>query len=101
MKIGFYLAAYLPPGVLSLIDQGLWRHMARLIDYLIKDGHEILVACPKWLVNAMEELVEENNISSENIKLITPSADSVLWRIIQSRYQKGSKQKNKSIKSFF
>lgn len=97
MKIGFYLA-YQPIISLSFVGEGLGRYMARLFDCLIKDGHEILIACPKWLIHSIEELVEENNISTERIKIITPSGESVLWKMIKFRYTNIPKPK-KSVKN--
>ncbi len=90
MKIGFYLA-YFPSINISFVKEGLGRYIARLITLLMNDGHEIVIACPTWLTRAIYELFEENNIPSERIKIVTPSGESFLWKIIKKRYQKVKK----------
>ena len=68
MKIGMFLG-YGPQTVLK--KEGLGRYVAYLIDGFLKMGNEVEIACPSWLKQSVEELLEASRISS----------DAVMWSI--------------------
>lgn len=89
MKIGIYLA-YKPYANYNLKSEGLGRYLIKLITFLKQQECEIAVACPLWLENALEELFEENNLSINDVEIITPRADSVLWKLLSRETHKKS-----------
>ncbi|MCX4269584.1 MAG: glycosyltransferase [Lachnospiraceae bacterium] len=90
MKIGIYLG-YRPSTHLSLINEGLGRYLAKLVKVLEESGNTIVIACPRWLVGALEELLEEYNLSLEYINLVVPRKEPIIWRFIVRREKKKKK----------
>ncbi len=94
MKIGIYLG-YRPSTHLSLINEGLGRYLAKLVKVLEESGNEIAIACPKWLLGALEELFEEYNLSLEHINLVVSRTEPLIWRLLAKRENRKKKYKTK------
>lgn len=80
MKIGIYLGYAPYAKTFSLKQEGLGRYLAFLIKGLTQLDNEIVIACPNWVVNALDELFDEANIDKEKIKFILPSSLPILYR---------------------
>ncbi len=79
MKIGLYLA-YPPSAVsYSLKQEGLGRYMSFLIKAFVSKGHKITIACPKWILSSIEELLEEENIDKTYIEFLIPKSEPILY----------------------
>lgn len=91
MKIGLYLAY--PPYIkaLSLKQEGLGRYLSFLIKAFIKNGCSVTVACPRWMLDSLDELIEEENIDRNRIEFIAPKAEPILYKIYLNRVNKLSK----------
>lgn len=96
MKIGLYLG-YSPMLKFSIIEEGLGRYFAQLIKQLEEANSEITIACPKWCVGGVEELLDEYNIASTHIEFVTPRVEPVLWRFYKN-FLEGKPKHKKSIK---
>ena len=80
MRIGFYLA-YQPTRNMSLKQEGLGRYLAELTQALANNNDEIIIACPKWTVNIIEDLFDDYNIDRKNIQYVTPKAEPVFYKL--------------------
>ena len=94
MKIGFFLG-YAPHTVLK--KEGLGRYVANLIQGFIKTGNEIVIACPKWLLKDVDDLLEDCNIEKKQVELIVSQRVSVVWKIYdQLTYDRKKKNKTRN-----
>lgn len=99
MKIGIYLA-YHPCGKsFSLKKEGLGRYLAFLIKGFTKNKDEIVIACPRWLVDAIDELIEEENISRDLVKFLVPTDMPFVYKLYLKHMDKDVKIKRKRLKS--
>lgn len=97
MKIGIYLG-YPPCGKsFSLKKEGLGRYLAFLIKGFTKNNNEIVIACPRWVVDAVNELIEEENISRELVKFLVPTDMPFIYKIYLKHIDKEVKFKNRRI----
>ena len=78
MKIGIFLA-YMP-GV-KMGSEGLGRYIGNLIKGFTEDKNEVSVACPKWLVESLDDLFEDFHISKDSVKFITTKEVPFVWRL--------------------
>lgn len=100
MRIGIYLAYGPIPG-LSLKQEGLGRYLSELMRALVKNGDEIVIACPSWTVNAIEELIEEFRIPNKDIEFVISKSQPIIYRIYEKwklRLPKHKKVKKVSFK---
>ncbi len=80
MKIGIYLG-YAPAKNMSMKQEGLGRYLAYIMKGLVESNNEVVVACPKWLVPAIEELCDEHDINENAFRIMTSHNDSAVFRI--------------------
>lgn len=92
MKVGIYLA-YRPWVNMSFTGEGLGRYMAKLVTMLDEHKCKVVIACPLWVIDAMEELFTEYNFPLDKIEFVTPRSESIMWRIIKARLLKKPKEK--------
>ena len=78
MKIGFYLA-YGPNTKLG--KEGLGRYMGSLISGFIKEGNEVLLACPEWLLPSLNDLLIDFQVNVNTVRFIVSSKRPTLWRL--------------------
>lgn len=98
MKIGIYLAYEPHRKGFSLKQEGLSRYLAALLRSFCENDYKVTVACPKWSLDAVSELLEDNNISKDKIEFVYPSStpimlDLYLW---WSERKKSEKKRRKS-----
>lgn len=94
MKVGIYLA-YGPSKKQSLINEGLGRYLAVIISSLLSSNNSIIIACPRWLVRAIEELFDDQGISTEKIEFLIPYSESIIYRIFFWAWSKKRKKKSR------
>ena len=101
MKIGIYLA-YAPHGKhFSLKQEGLGRYLSALLKAFIENKDEVTIACPKWSLYALEELLDENKIDKGKVKFITPRNTPVIFRIYTNSMDKKKSKKRANSKLSF
>lgn len=93
MKVGFYLAYAPHKKDFSLKQEGLGRYMASLLKAFCENDDSITVACPKWSVDAIYELLEENNINKEKIEFVYPKSIPIMLDIYLRIDEKKKKKK--------
>ncbi|SHO47113.1 glycosyltransferase [Anaerocolumna xylanovorans] len=99
MKIGIYIA-YHPMKNFSLKQEGLGRYLSYIVKSFVNNKHQVVIACPKWVVNAIEELFEEENIDQSRVELLVSEAEPIMIkRYLKYLERKGKKRKVK--KSIF
>lgn len=94
MKIGIFLA-YNPK--VNLKTEGLGRYLANLLKGFQKAGHEIILACPQWLMGSVTDLCEDYQIDMANISFILSFKKPVIWDIYDKITQPTKKLKNLKI----
>lgn len=95
MKIGLYMAYAPSVKEFTLKKEGLGRYLSFLLKAFIDNGDEVVIACPRWCLGAVDELMEENNISSENVEFVVPKTDPALYRLYMLIKKKKKVLKNK------
>lgn len=85
MKVGMFLG-YGPQTVLN--KEGLGRYIAYLIDGFLKMGNEVEIACPSWLKQSVEELLETLRVSSDAVKWSIGSTMPPVWRVYNRLFRK-------------
>ena len=90
MKIGMFLG-YGPQTVLK--KEGLGRYVAYLIDGFLKMGHEVEIACPSWLKQSVDELLEMSRIASNAVKWRVGSTMPPVWRVYNRLFRKKPSRK--------
>lgn len=96
MKIGLYLAY--PPSARknSLKQEGLGRYLSYLTKALLNNGHTITIACPKWSISSINELLEEADIDKHDIKFLLPKSEPIFYCLYSKLVNK--KPKNARVK---
>ncbi|KAI4448791.1 hypothetical protein C823_003318 [Eubacterium plexicaudatum ASF492] len=94
MKIGIYLG-YAPARNMSLKKDGLGRYLAYILKGLSEGNNEVVIACPKWVIPAIEELCDEHDIDDNKMELLTSHTDSVIFRIFMYFLNKKIKEKKR------
>ena len=93
MRVGLYLAYSPPNKKMSLKQEGLGRYLAELIRAFINNGDDVIVACPNWVVDSVEELVDDFGIEKNKIQYLLPKGESILYRLYLYRILKIKKTK--------
>lgn len=95
MRIGIYLgyAPYIKP--MSLKQEGLGRYLAFLVKGFTQTNHQLIIACPNWVVPLVEELFTGEDIDTTNLELLTPTAEPVLYRAYVKWINREQKQRVK------
>lgn len=96
MNIGIFLA-YGPRT--NLRTEGLGRYVASLIKGFQDSNNQVIIACPKWTIDSLEDLFEDYMIDSDNIKFIISYKRPILWNIYEMKFLK--KKKEKKIKLLY
>lgn len=78
MKIGIYLA-YDPNVVLK--KEGLGRYLANLLKGFAEKGHSVSIACPEWMLEAMDALLDEYNLDSNKYNFLVSYKRPAVWTI--------------------
>lgn len=99
MRVGLYLAYSPPNKKMSLKQEGLGRYLAELIRAFINNGDDVIVACPNWVVDSVEELMDDFGIEKNKIQYLLPKGESILYRLYLYKILKIKKtKKRKKIK---
>lgn len=85
MKIGIFLG-YAPNVVLK--KEGLGRYVANLISGFIESGNTIIIACPKWSIPHINDLLDDFCIDKKLIRFVISNKVSSMWKL----YDKFSKR---------
>lgn len=98
MKIGIYLAYGPHKKDFSLKQEGLGRYMAALLKAFCENDYRVTVACPKWSLDTLNELLEDNNISKDKIDFVYPSSTPIILDLYLrwSERKKSEKKRRKS-----
>lgn len=98
MKIGIFLG-YAPHTVLK--KEGLGRYIANLISGFIDAGNTIVIACPKWLIPHVNDLLDDFLIDKDEIEFIVSKRVSSLWKLYDKFFyrQKQSKKRKSGLLS--
>lgn len=96
MKIGLYMAYAPYIKEFTLKKEGLGRYLSFLLKAFGDNGDEVVIACPKWCIEAIDELMEENNIARDNIEFIVPKTDPALYSLYRMFKRKKRQDKRKS-----
>lgn len=78
----------------SLKQEGLGRYSTLLINALLDNDHSVVIACPKYCVEAVEELLEDLNSKKEKVVIVSSKKNPVALRLIniwKKRKKKGEK----------
>lgn len=108
MKIGFYMAYAPYVKEFSLKKEGLGRYLSFLLKAFGDNGDEVVIACPRWCLSAVDELLEENNVSRDHIEFVVPKSDPAIYKIYMllkrkikaEKPRKKNKMKNATYKLF-
>lgn len=92
MNIGIFLG-YGPQVVLN--KEGLGRYLAGLLKGFTKNDSTVTIACPYWLNNSVEELLNDFSIDKERITFVQTKKNPLIWEIFKG-YSEWRKKKNKS-----
>ena len=79
MKVGIYLG--FGPQISSLKTEGLGRFTGYLIDGFLKEGHEVVIACPRWMLFTMQELLDDLSINDGDITYLHTKKIPPIWRL--------------------
>lgn len=78
MKIGIFLA-YMPGTKLG--SEGLGRYIGNLIKGFTDDNNEVCIACPKWLVESLYDLLDDFHVQRESVQILTSHRVPIIWRL--------------------
>lgn len=78
MKIGIFLG-YGPH--VKLNKEGLGRYLGGLVKGFQEQNHQVTIACPFWLKDTLDDLLETFFIDKNNIAIITTKNNPPLWNI--------------------
>lgn len=95
MKIGIYLG-YGPKTVLG--KEGLGRYLANLINNLVLNNNTVTIACHEWLLNSVEDLLKDFQMSDENISFIVSNKTPIVWKIYDWWTKEKIKKRKETIK---
>ena len=90
--------AYAPLVVLG--KEGLGRYIGNLIKGFTETGHEVTIACPKWSLDAIDDLFQDFQVDSSKVNFLVSNRVSVFWRLYEKRYKKRYPKKNIKYKVF-
>lgn len=93
MKIGIYLAYGPHKKSFSLKQEGLGRYLAALLKAFSENGDVVTIACPKWSIDAVYELLEENNINKAKLEFAYAKNIPVILALYFYLEEKKSKSK--------
>lgn len=85
MKIGIYMA-YGPQVVLGA--EGLGRYIGNLISGFVAAGHQVTIACPKWSLDTIDDLLQDFQVDAKKIEFIVSNKTPALWRLYEKKYRK-------------
>lgn len=85
MKIGIY-TAYGPQVVLG--KEGLGRYIGNLISGFVAAGHQVTIACPKWSLDTIDDLLQDFQVDAESVEFIVSSKTPALWLLYEKKYRK-------------
>lgn len=94
MNIGVYLA-YSPNTPLG--TEGLGRYLGGLLNGFISEGNDVTVVMPRWLTESMQELLEEFDIDSSNVRFVYNKKTPVVWGAYKY-FTKPRKRKKRNLK---
>lgn len=96
MKIGIYLG-YGPQTKMG--KEGLGRYLAGLMKGFQEEQHELTIACPHWLKDTLDELMDSFSIDKERIRYISPKKNPLIWELFSllTHLRKGGNQRFKRI----
>jgi glycosyltransferase involved in cell wall biosynthesis len=78
-KYGIFLAY---PPTIDLRGEGLGRHLAYLLKGAAEsEGTRLVVACPSWMIEALDALCEEEEVSRDSFDLLTLRSLPISLRI--------------------
>lgn len=83
MRIGMYMAYAPSIRKFSLKQEGLGRYSSILMKALVENGHSVVIACPKYCVAAVKELLEEQNLSENNVKIVSSKKNPIVVEIFE------------------
>lgn len=94
MKIGIFLG-YGPQTKMG--KEGLGRYLAGLMKGFQEEQHELTIACPHWLMDTLDDLLNSFSIDKERIQYISPKKNPLIWEIFSllTHQRKGGKQRFK------
>lgn len=90
MRIGIYLA-YAPNVVLK--KEGLGHYLANLLKGFINSGHTVSIACPEWMLTAMDELIDEFNLNRGKMQFLVSYKRPAAWNIYEYLKEKKAHKK--------
>lgn len=85
MKIGIYMA-YGSQVVLG--REGLGRYVGNLISGFVAAGHQVTIACPKWSLDTIDDLLQDFQVDAESVEFIVSNKIPALWRLYERKYKK-------------
>lgn len=62
----------------SLKQEGLGRYSSILIRALLENGHNVTIACPKYCLGAVKEVLKEQNLNEDSVAIISTKKNPVL-----------------------
>lgn len=97
MRVGMYLAYSPPNKKMSLKQEGLGRYIAELMRAFINNGDEITIACPNWVIDSIEELLEEFAIDKSKVMYLVPKGEPILYQLYLYKVLKTKKPKKQKL----
>lgn len=97
MRVGMYLAYSPPNKKMSLKQEGLGHYIAELIKAFIKNGDDITIACPNWVIDSIEELLDEFNIDKKKVQYLIPKGEPILYKLYLYKVLKSKKPKRQKL----
>ena len=85
MKIGIYMA-YGPQTVLG--KEGLGRYIGNLISGFVAAGHQVTIACPKWSLDTIDDLLQDFQVDADSVEFIVSNKTPAIWRLYEKKYKK-------------
>lgn len=85
MKVGLFLG-YGPETILS--KEGLGRYLGNLIRNLQISGNHVVIACPKWTLESINDLCEDFGLDIRSVDFIVANRVPVIWSIYKKKTKK-------------
>lgn len=92
MKIGIYLA-YQPIRNFDIKQEGLGRLLSFLVRAFINNGHQVVIACPTWVLDGLYDLFEHENIDTSKIEFLNTKSEPIVYRKYLNYLDKKAKKK--------
>lgn len=80
MKIGIFLA-YNPAVILS--KEGLGRYIGNLIKGFLDSKCEITIACPKWSIDMIKQLLNDFSVDEESVNFLISQKGMAVWTLYE------------------